>query len=155
MLVGLVVLLGLGTLAVLMFAYLPRTSMLQAKDETIRQLRDQLSKLSQRAAEDALSDRQERTEIVADREEREQSIVNKYEKKLADACKERDLWRHRSRFAEKRAKVFAKLADNMAESSGDTEKIRKDREELQKELQQLNDLIKKIDVEILDTVRAA
>lgn len=69
-LVVLVVLLGLAIMAVLMFAYIPRTSLLQSKNETIRQLQDALSKVSEQAASDAMSDRQARTELVADRDER-------------------------------------------------------------------------------------
>lgn len=153
--VGIVVLLGLGILTVLMFMYMPRTSELQAKNEKIRQLREQISVLAEKAAADAMSDRQERTEIVADRNEREQLIVDKYERQLTEARKERDLWRYRSRFAEKRAKVFAKIADSLYGANGDEAAISKNQEDLRKELQYLDDKIKEIDGEILEVIRAA
>ena len=117
-LVGVIVLLGLGALAVLMMLYIPRTSMLQAKEETIRQLREQLSKLAEKAASDALSDRQERTEIVADREAREHTLIEKYEKQASSERRERDMWRHRANFADQRAKLYAEYYDMLRKKTG-------------------------------------
>ena len=140
-LVGLVVLLGLGMLSVLILIYMPRNSLLSAKDETIRQLREQLSKLSERAASDAITDLQERTEIVADREEREYKLIEKYEKQADVERKERDLWRHRSNFADQRAKLYAQYYDELKKRAGcpDAQDAR---------IKGIEDKIRKLDEEI-------
>lgn len=150
-LVVLVVLLGLAILGVLMFAYMPRTSLLQSKNETIRQLQDALSKVSEQAASDAMSDRQARTEIVADRDEREQRIVDEYTEQAASARQERDLWRHRANAADKRAKLYARLADYLRTVPTNAENV----EKVNAEIRNVEDQIRGIDREITALRRAA
>lgn len=150
-LVVLVVLLGLAILGVLMFAYMPRLSLLQAKDEMIRQMRNLLTETSEAASQSAISDRQARTEIVADREEREQRIVDEYTDKLASARQERDLWRHRSDAADKRAKLYARLGDLLRTVPANTENM----EKVNAEIRNVEDQIRGIDREITALRRAA
>lgn len=150
-LVVLVVLLGLAILGVLMFAYMPRISLLQAKDETIRQLRNLLTETSEAASQSAISDRQARTEIVADREEREQRIVDEYTEQAASARQERDLWRHRANAADKRAKLYARLADYLRTVPTNAENV----EKVNAEIRNVEDQIRGIDREITALRRAA
>lgn len=156
--VAVVVAVGVIALGALLIAYIPRNDQLKAKDEIIRQLRQQATQQSQARAEDQY----DRAQLVAEMEDKEmkardqkikgeEALNSRYQKeiltirgeylmKLNAAREERDNWRHKANLAERRAKLYAQLADR---NGKDGPALRSALNEVENEIRTLDKQIRK------------